>query len=161
MKTIKIKHFYSLPLLETLLALIGLPLCISFVISKNPALIAIGIFLLLIVIVACVFFFNYGITISPKAIVLMDQDMLKIFPYEDVIYIKIVFHNDSIEGEVKARGQKPFTFCFTGTHPRGLIFLGYIFSTSGVKITKKFVDKSIERLSHCEKVKIKNLYTEK
>ena len=161
MKTIKIKHFYSLPLLETLLVLIGLPLCIFFLISQNPGLIALGAIVLVVVIVGCVFFFNYGITISPKAVVLMDQDMLKIFPYEDVIYIKIVFQNDSIEGEVKARGQKPFPFCFTGTHPRGLIFLGYIFSTSGVKITKKFVDKSIERLSCCEKVKIKNLYTEK
>ena len=161
MKTIKIKHFYSLPLLETLLALIGVPLCILFLLSEKSGLIAVGVIVLVIVIVACVFFFNYGITISPKAVVLMNQDMLKIFPYEDVIYIKIVFQNDSIEGEIKARGQKPFTFCFTGTHPRGLIFLGYIFSTSGVKITKKFVDKTIERLSHCEKVKIKNLYTEK
>lgn len=161
MKTIKIKHFHCLPLLETLLVLIGLPLCIFFLISKIPELITVGAIVLVVVIVACVFFFNYGITISPKAVVLMNQDMLKIFPYENIVYIKIVFHNDSIEGEVKARGQKPFPFCFTGTHPRGLIFLGYIFSTSGVKITKKFVDKSIERLSLCEKVKIKNLYTEK
>ena len=88
----------------------------------------------------------------------MNQRMLKVFRYEDVIYIKIVFDNDSIFGEIKAKNQKTYEFCFDGIDLSGGSSFGGILWIAGLKITRKFVDKSILDLSACEKVKIQNLY---
>ena len=164
MKTIKVRHFHRLPFLMKLLLAIGLPICFLFLfigIAENCGeLILVGVIFFTSAIVGFCFFFSYGIKITSKRIVLINQRMLKIFRYEDVAYIKIVFKNDSIEGEIKAKYQKAYSFRFDGIVLNGhSLFLSYL-GMSGLKLTKKFVDKSIANLLACEKVKIQNLYDE-
>lgn len=134
MKSINIKNFHKIPIL-------------------------IGAVPLTALIVGMGFFWNYGIRITSKRVILMNQLMLKIFRYEDVIYIKIVFDNDTISGKIKAKHKKACEFCFDGIDLSSRsLFLGHLW-IEGLKLTKKFVDKSISDLSACEKVKIQNLYT--
>ena len=163
MKSIKISNFHHIPFLMKLLILIGLPICLCFlvigIIKHSIGLILIGTIPLISAIIGLGFFFSYGIKITSKKVILINQRMLKIFPYEDVIYIKIVFRNDNIEGEIKAKNQKTYLFCFDGIDlSLNASFLSYLW-ISGLKLTKEFVEKSIASLSACEKVKIENFYT--
>ncbi|MBQ7335388.1 MAG: hypothetical protein IJW92_02810 [Clostridia bacterium] len=162
MKIIKVRHFYRMPFLMKLLIAIGLPICFWFLIAGIVEHIAefvlIGVIPLVSAIVGFGFFFSYGIKITSQRVVLINQSMIKSFRYEDVIYIKIVFKNESIEGEIKTKHQKACSFCFDGIDLSGRsLFLSHLWM-SGLKLTKKFVDKSIANLSTCEKVKIQDLY---
>ena len=108
-----------------------------------------------------ILFFSYGIKITSKRVVLISQRMIKSFRYEDVIYIKIDFHNESIQGEIKAKQQKACTFCFDGIDLSGRsLFLSHLW-ISGLKLSKRFVDQSIASLSNCEKVRVQNFFTHK
>ena len=147
-----------------LLLLIALPFCIWLLIvgilNQVAPLIVIAAIPLTALVISMGFFLNYGIRITSKRVTLMNQHMLKVFRYEDVIYIKIIFDNENIFGEIKAKKQKTYEFCFDGVDlSSGTSFL-MLYWIAGLKITRKFVDKSISDLSACEKVKIQNLYAE-
>ena len=162
MKTIRIRHFYRMPFLAKLLITVGLPIVFVFlilgIVEHIAALILIGAIPLVSAVIGLCFFFSYGIKITSKRIVLINQRMLKSFRQDDVIYIKIVFKSESIEGEIKTKHQKACSFCFDGIDLSGRsLFLSHLW-ISGLKLTKKFVDKSIANLSICEKVKIQDLY---
>ncbi|MBQ8416830.1 MAG: hypothetical protein IJX13_08070 [Clostridia bacterium] len=163
MKTIKIRHFHRVPFLVNLIISIFLPVCLWFFIMgiTKPIveLILIGGLCLIVLIVALISFLSYGIKITPKRVVLVNQHMLRFFCYEDVIYIKIDFYNNYIEGVVKAKYEKPYEFSFWGTDFSGHLSLFPGLWISELKLNKEFVDKSIESLSTCEKVRIRNFYT--
>ena len=165
MKTIKVRHFFRMPFLMKLLIAIALPICFWFlivgIVEHIVELILIGAIPLVSAIVGFGFFFSYGIKITSKRVVLISQRMIKSFRYEDVIYIKIDFHNESIQGEIKAKQQKACTFCFDGIDLSGRsLFLSHLW-ISGLKLSKRFVDQSIASLSNCEKVKVQNFYSTK
>ena len=164
MKPINIKHLHKVPVLLKLILLPVLPVCIWLfifgLVHQIVELACIGAIPIFLLIIAGGFFWNYGIRITSKYVTLIDQWMLKVFPYEDVIYIKISFTDEIIFGEVKARNQKIYEFCFTGLDlNRGASFFHTSLLMSGLKLTKPFVEKSIADLSACEKVKIQNLYS--
>jgi hypothetical protein len=164
MKPINIKHFHKTPILMKLLLLIGIPICILLlvfgIVYKISELISIGVIILAAFLVGEGFFWNYGIRITSKSVTLINQQMLKVFPYEEVHCFEIVFADDVIFGKVKAKNQKAYEFYFDGVdlNSGGLFHSSLL--TSNLKLTKKFVEKSIADLSTCEKVKIKNLYTQ-
>ena len=150
-----------MPFLIYLLLLIATPTCLGFLVigitDNIPELIAVGVIYFIALCVGFCFFLNYGIKISSKRVVLLNQQMFKIFRYEDVVYIKITFYNDSIKGIIKARYEEPYEFCFDGIDLRRGGSISY-FWIKGLKFTKRFVDKSVAKLSACEKVKIQNAY---
>ena len=164
MKSIKIRHFYRMPFLMKLLILIALPICLCFLIlgitEHVAGLVCIGAIPLGATIIGLGFFFSYGIKSTSKRVTLINQGMLKIIPYEDVVYLKIIFDTESIHGEIKIKQQKACSFCFDVINfSSARSFFPHLW-ISGLKLTKAFVDKSIESLSTCEKVKIQNLYTQ-
>lgn len=162
MRPISIKNFHKIPILMKLLLLICTPFCLwLFIVGalNDSGLAFAGAIPLTAILIGLGFFLNYGIKITSKRVVLMNQDMLKVFSYEDVSYIKIGFTNDSVFGTVKAKNQKAYDFYFDGVDlNRGFAWFHSRFLISGLKITEEFVEKSIAKLSACEKVKIQNRY---
>ena len=162
MKPIKIKNFHRIPVLLKILMLIGVPLIFWFFIAgiteDIPSLTFIGSMIIVIVAVGIGFFYSYGIKITSKRVIVINQDMIKTFRYDDVVYIEVIFGEDTICGEIKAKQQPKCVFYFDGIDlNRGSLF-STRFLESNLELTKKFVDKSIDKLSKCEKVRIKNSY---
>ena len=108
-------------------------------------------------IIAATLFFAYGIKITDKKVTLISQRMFKTFRYEDVLYINIIFKNNSIEGEIKAKGQPIFNFTFDGIDLGGVAHIFTHLYIKGLNLSQKFIDESIDELKRCEKVRIKNL----
>lgn len=160
MKTIKLRRLFRLPIMMKLLVIIASAICLFFLISGVTDLIVIGVIFVIVMIVGLGFFYSYGIKITPKRVTVINQGMLKIFDYEKVAYIKIVFDKQSIWGEIKAYHQKPCEFSFDIVDFSSRTTFGYRIWISEIKLTKKFVDKSVALLSQCEKVQIENRWEE-
>lgn len=108
--------------------------------------------------------FSYGMRISDKRIVLRSHRETKVVPYDAVREIVVTFTQDNVAALVKTE-EEEFRFVWDDmwvdsrkTFP-GLGW-GYNNPTVrvGVRITERFVNQSIERLSQCEKVRIENRY---
>lgn len=162
MRPICIKNFHKIPILMKLLLLLGVPLLLwLFIVGmlNDSGLAFVGAIPLTIVLIGLGLFSNYGIKITSKRVTVLNQDTWKTFLYEDVIYIEIVFGNDSVFGTIKAKNQKAYDFYFSGVDlNRGFQWFHSRFLESDLKITGNFVKKSIATLSTCEKVKIENRY---
>lgn len=160
MKTIKLRRLFRLPIIMKLMVFVATALCLGFFMSGVADLIVIGVIFVIVMIVGLGFFYSYGIKITPKRVTVINQRMFKIFDYERVSYIKIVFGKQSIWGEIKVYHQKPCEFSFDIVDFSSRTLIGYMLWISEVRLTKKFVDKSIARLSQCEKVQIQNCWEE-
>lgn len=163
MRPIRIKHFHKIPILMQLLLLLGVPLLLWLMVTgiavQSAGLTFIGAIPLTAVLIGLSFFWNYGITITSKRVTLLSQNMWKTFLYEDVVYIKIGFSDDSIYGTIKAKNQKAYDFYFGGIDLNiGFQWFHSRFLESDLRITEQFVKQSIEKLAACGKVKIENCY---
>jgi hypothetical protein len=110
------------------------------------------------VLVAMYFRFNYGITISEKRVVAIEQAGIKILRYDDISSIIVKFTDESVVAYIKTKNQQDYTFVWDS------IFLGtnvILPSKNKIKLCDKFVEESIANLSKCPKVKIQNFYTTK
>jgi len=142
-------------LLLTLLVLIA----VTFITEDHNYGLAILCLLLGIVIIIAMYFrFNYGITISEKRVVAIEQAGIKILRYDDISGIIVKFTDKSVVAYVKTKNQQEHTFVWDS------IFLGtnvILPSENKIKLYDKFVKESIENLSECPKIKIQNFYTTK
>ena len=77
-----------------------------------------------------------------------------------MLHFSTGFKKHVIAGEVKTLDQKIFAFSFDGIDLSTSSSLFPSLYISGLKLSKEFVEKSIEKLSLCEKVKIQNFYKE-
>lgn len=110
----------------------------------------------IVILVAIYFRFNYGITISEKRVIAIEQAEIKILRYDDVSSIIVKFTNESIVAYIKMKNQQEHVFVWDS------VFLGtnvILPSENKIKLANQFVEKSIASLSKCEKVKIQNFYT--
>lgn len=125
--------------------------------KRYGAVLFFGLFDLLIF--AGVYFrFRYGMTITEKRVVLIEQAGIKILPYEDGASITVKFTNESVSACVKMKNQKSHVFVWHH------IFLGtqaVLPSKNYAKIDRDFVEKSILQLLQCPKVEIQNFYSQK
>ena len=159
MKPIKIRGFHKLPIMLKLITLPALLICTAFltigIIYRNESLAVIGAVPLVIAVACLTLFSCYGIKISEKRVSIIGQRMFKIYRYEDVSYIKIVFYSSSVEVEIKVKGEKSELFLFDGVslHPTASFLYGLY--TAGLRLSERFVNKSIESLSRCDKVSVK------
>ena len=163
-KKIKIRNFHKIPILAKVFLGLAIPilllLLVIWITEGIGVLIVVSAIPFAMLLVGGIFFLNYGITISAKNIFLIDQVMLRKYKMEDVDYIKIVFKNDGIGGEVKKKGGKVYPCSFSGLNLScGLSSYPKKLWRADLKITKKFVTESIANLSTCKKVKIQNFYT--
>ena len=99
--------------------------------------------------------FAYGLRISRKRIVAVDQSSIKLLSYEAVSRITVKFTQEAISALIKTKEQAEYLFVWD------CIFLGsdpLLPNRNKVKITSDFIEKSITELSKCEKVRIQNYF---
>ena len=126
--------------------------------DRNYALAILCLLFGVVALVATYFRFNYGITITEKRVVAIEQAGIKILRYDDVSSIVVKFTDESVVAYIKMKNQKEYTFVWDS------IFLGtnvILPSHNKIKLYDERVEKSIANLSKCPKVKIINLYTKK
>lgn len=162
MKPIVIRNFHKKPLIDVLYlffgALIFLPIFVLGISAKNVFAILLGGLYVLVFLAQEIFLRLYGIRITSKTVTIINQQMRKVFCYDDIVYLKIVFERETIRGEIKLKSQKTYSFLFRGINLGGTTALFPRLSTSKLRLTKSFVEKSIRDLSACDKVRIQNLY---
>ena len=66
--------------------------------------------LCVLILVATYFRFNYGITITEKRVVAIEQAGIKILRYDDVSSIVVKFTRESIVAYIKMKNQKEYAF---------------------------------------------------
>lgn len=116
MKSIKIRGMYRLPLALRIGLVIGIPLVSWFLfigITDNvPELVAVGILFFLILIVGLGFYACYGVKITKKRVILVDQGFIKIFKRDELVKFNIIISKRYMQVQIKARCEKPCEFCF-------------------------------------------------
>jgi hypothetical protein len=126
--------------------------------DHNYALAILCLLLGVVILVATYFRFNYGITITEKRVVAIEQAGIKILRYDDVSSIVVKFNDESVVAYIRMKNQKEYTFVWDS------IFLGtnvILPSHNKIKLYDEWVEKSIANLSNCPKVKIQNFYSKK
>lgn len=109
-----------------------------------------------LILIAMYFRFNYGITINEKRVVAIEQAGIKILWYDDVSSITVKFYNEKVVACIRMRNREEYVFVWD------CLYFGSHFilpSVILIKLSDKWVEKSIASLSKCEKVKIQNIYT--
>ena len=107
---------------------------------------------------------SYGIRIGEKRVVLRAQHRRNVVPYDAVREVVITFTQETIAACVKTQEEEiRFVWEEIVTDSRK-IFPGRGWGSNsvpvrvGIRLTDRFVEKSIQRLSQCEKVRIENFY---
>ena len=139
-----------------LLALLVFMAVVFITEDHNYGLAILCLLLGVVILVATHFRFNYGITITEKRVVAIEQSGIKILRYDDVSSIVVKFTDESVVAYIKMKNQKEHTFVWDS------IFLGtsiILPSKNKIKLYDEWVEKSIANLSKCPKVKIQNCYT--
>ena len=109
--------------------------------------------------------FNYGLRINEKRIVLRSHRQKRVIPYDAVRGIVVTFHQASVAVRVITQDAEEIHFVWEEM----MVESKRIFPTwgwgsgstparVGIRMTERFVEKSMERLSQCEKVRVENFY---
>lgn len=109
----------------------------------------------LVIPLALWFQFHYGITITDKKVVLIEQSGIRVLPYDQVSEIRVAFFENAVRADVKTKKQEEIVFVWDR------LFLGssLLFpSFNAVRLTPKIIKKSMEELSKVPKVKIRKFY---
>ena len=108
---------------------------------------------------------NYGLRINEKCIVLRSQRQKHVIPYDAVREMVVTFRGATIAAriitteaeeigcvweEIQTDSQKVFPGRGWGSNSVPI--------RVGIRMTYRFVEKCIERLSQCEKVRVENFY---
>lgn len=108
--------------------------------------------------------FNYGMHIGKRRIVLFSQQEMKVVPYASVREVVVTFTQENVTALVKTEDEeirfvwKDLVVDSRKTFPGlGWGYKSSAISHEGIHMTDRFVAKSIERLSQCEKVRIEDL----
>ena len=100
-------------------------------------------------------FFAYGLRISHKRVIALDQTSVKFLPYDSVSRITVKFTSDAVSAVIKTKDQSEYFFVWDS------IYLGsdpILPNQNKANVTLKFIEKSINELSKCEKVRIQNYF---
>ena len=100
-------------------------------------------------------FFAYGLRISHKRVIAVDQTSVKFLPYGSVSRITVKFTSDAVSAVIKTKDQSEYCFVWDS------IYLGsdpILPNQNKANVTLKFIEKSINELSKCEKVRIQNYF---
>lgn len=109
--------------------------------------------------------FRYGMRINEKRIVLLSWREKKVVPYDAVYEVAVTFVQEKVVACIKTKDGEEIHFVWdeiitdsTKTFPG----LGWGYKSSaivriGINMSDRFVAKSIERLSPCEKVRVEDL----
>lgn len=146
-----------------MLAVLG-PLTVTFIKGADYGGTVICTFLAWILLRGAWLRLNYGLRISEKRMILRSHRKKKVVPYDAVREVVVTFTQESIAACVKTQEEEiRFVWEEMVTDSRK-VFPGRGWGSNsvpirvGIKMTDRFVENSIERLSQCEKVRIENFY---
>jgi len=146
-----------------MLAVLG-PLTVTFIKGADYGGTVICTFLALILLRGAWLRLNYGLRISEKRMILRSHRKKKVVPYDAVREVVITFTQESIAACVKTQEEEIRFVWEEMITDSQKIFPGRGWGSGsvpfrvGIKMTDRFVENSIERLSQCEKVRIENFY---
>lgn len=138
-----------------LLAALGVMAFVFIAEDKNYALAVVCLLLAAVALTGTFFRFNYGIRINSKRVTAIDGGSIKILRYDDVSSIVVKFTDRDVLVRIKMKNQQEHIFVWDAIASGNTAFQ----IKNKIKIDSRFVEKSIESLSKCEKVKIQNFYT--
>ncbi len=140
-----------------LLALIGFSAYV-FVTEGDYGLGALCALVAAVVLVALFFRFNYGIKIGRRLVLVIANDFVRLFKYSSIDRIEVCFYQELITAKIRTADRKRYEVVWDD------IYLGYSFilpQEAKIKITEKYVEKAVARLSRWEKVTAKSLLPRK
>jgi len=157
MKSIRIIGLYRLPIIYTIFLALGFPFCSIFLVggamNNNWDLFTLDALVFGKITITLEIFYNYGITITSRYVLLISHDEFKIFKYEDIRYINITIGENSITGQINSKCNKPFNFNFGDVvMSPGDTFA--ILTLAKFVLNEKQIKRFINSLSKCEKVTI-------
>lgn len=97
----------------------------------------------------------YGIYIGKRHFVAIEQSTVKVLKLNDISRITVKFSNECVSCLVKMKSQAEHVVVFDGIYLGSSLLLP---DSISLKLSKEFVDRSIERLLECELVKIQDFY---
>ena len=158
MKSIKIRGMYRLPLVLIIGLIIGIPLVswLFFIGIRDSAavLVGAGILFFLIICVGLGFFINYGVSISEKRVVLIDDGLFKVFRREDIVAFTVIVSKKCMRVELKVRGEKPYKFCFGEFNlDHGAVILPRLWVVK-YRISDQYIEKLKSKFEGVEGVKL-------
>ena len=109
---------------------------------------------------------HYGLRISEKRVVLRARRNRKVVPYDSVREVVVTFTQDKILACVKTQENEEIRFVWEEmvTDSRK-VFPGRGWGSNsvpvrvGIRMTDRFVERNIERLTQCEKVRIEDFHS--
>lgn len=146
-----------------MLAVLG-PLTVTFIKGADYGGTVICTFFALILLRGAWLRLNYGLRISEKRMILRSHRKKQVVPYDAVREVVVTFTQESIAACVKTQGEEIRFVWEEMVTDSQKIFPGRGWGSGsvpfrvGIRMTERFVEKNIERLSQCEKVRIENFY---
>lgn len=149
-----------------LLLALMVPLAVTFYHEREYGCVVLCAFLTLFLLVGAWFRFNYGMHINDKRVLLLAQHGIKVVPWSDISMFVAKFTNSEVVAYMELKNGEKFAFIWEDLvldNRRIFPALGWGNTTSrvSIRITDRFVERSIERLSQCEGIVIENLYRTK
>ena len=138
------------------------PLTVTFIRAEEYGGALICAFFVLILLHGAWLRLSYGLRISEKRIILRAQRRRQVVPYDAVREVVVTFTQDKVAARVITPDEE---ICFVWEEiiaDSRKVFPGRGWGSNsvpvrvGIRMTDRFVEKSMERLSQCEKVRIEN-----
>ena len=107
---------------------------------------------------------NYGFCISEKRVVLRSYRKKRVIPYDAVREMVVTFTQENVTVRMITADEEIHFVWEEMVMDSKTIFPGLGWGSSsvpvrvGIRMTERFVEKSMERLAQCEKVRIENFY---
>lgn len=146
-----------MPILVNIFSVIGFLLGLGFFESgireNSEVAIVLGSLFLLPSLVLFVIPFFLGITISKRRVTVFYYQEFKTFSYKDIKYIEISLDDDGIYGKIKAEGQRAYDFYLDEFSFEPFSHFRFLW-TAKVKLSKRYIEKNVQKLKKCPKVEI-------
>ena len=142
------------------------PLMVTFIREEEFGGAVIGAFFVVVLLHGAWRRLSYGIRIGEKRVVLRSQRQRHVVPYDAVVEVVVTFTQDKILACVKTQENEEIRFVWEEmvTDSRK-VFPGRGWGSNsvpvrvGIRMTDRFVERSIERLTQCEKVRIEDFHS--
>lgn len=166
------KSKMTVPYRNRFWVVLGCLLMLAFTVPMTVALVkraefggaVIGAFFVLVLLHGAWRRLSYGIRIGEKRVVLRSQRQRHVVPYDAVVEVVVTFAQETIAACVKTREEEIRVVWEEMVTDSRKVFPGRGWGSNnvpvrvGIRMTDRFVEKSIQRLSQCDKVRIENLY---
>ena len=163
----------TIPYRNRFWVVVGCLLMLAFTVPMTVALVkraefggaVIGAFFVLVLLHGAWRRLSYGIRIGEKRVVLRSQRQRHVVPYDAVVEVVVTFTQETIAACVKTREEEIRVVWDEMVTDSRKVFPGRGWGSNsvpvrvGIRMTDRFVERNIERLMRCEKVRIEDFHS--